>query len=176
MWGAMVAMAAAAGAPAASGTDFGVRDVVAATIASEPRAPATVRPIFEGRALSRSAGASSARAPNLGAIAAIGASWGRVTSMRRSVEHNRRVGGVRNSFHLSGRAIDIARRAGVSHSAIAAAFRNAGYHLVESLDEGDHSHFAFGSVGERHATMTAPQVATGLSAAGTQWRIVSAPR
>ena len=27
----------------------------------------------------------------------------------------------------------------------AAAYRAAGYHLIESLDEGDHSHFAFGS-------------------------------
>ena len=27
----------------------------------------------------------------------------------------------------------------------AAAYRNAGYYLIESLDEGDHSHFAFGS-------------------------------
>jgi hypothetical protein len=73
----------------------------------------------------------------------IGAQWGRVTSTFRSVEHNRAVGGVPNSYHLRGRAIDIARRPGVSHSMIAAAFRNAGYQLVESLDEGDHSHFAF---------------------------------
>jgi hypothetical protein len=55
------------------------------------------------------------------------------------------VGGVRNSWHLQGRAIDIARRPGVSHAEIAAAFRLAGYTLIESLDEGDHSHFAFGS-------------------------------
>ena len=46
---------------------------------------------------------------------------------------------------LSGRAIDIARRPGVRHADIAAALRAAGYVLIESLDEGDHSHFAFGS-------------------------------
>ena len=73
----------------------------------------------------------------------IGSSWGRVTSTYRSPQHNRRVGGVRNSWHMHGRAIDIARKPGVSHSQIAAAFRNAGYRLIESLDEGDHSHFAF---------------------------------
>jgi hypothetical protein len=50
-----------------------------------------------------------------------------------------------NSYHLQGRAIDIARRPGVSHAQIAAVLRAAGYNLIESLDEGDHSHFAFGS-------------------------------
>jgi len=83
-------------------------------------------------------------AGNLRAAASLASGWGRVTSTYRSPEHNRQVGGVRNSYHLRGRAIDIARRPGVTHAMIAAAFRNAGYHLVESLDEGDHSHFAFG--------------------------------
>jgi Peptidase M15 len=59
------------------------------------------------------------------------------------VERNRLVGGVPNSYHLAGRAIDIARRPGVTHDQIATALRRAGYNLVESLDEGDHSHFAF---------------------------------
>lgn len=80
-------------------------------------------------------------------VAKIGARWGRVTSMFRSAQHNRRVGGVYNSYHLSGRAIDIARRAGVRHNDVAAAYRAAGYLLVESLDEGDHSHFAFANSG-----------------------------
>jgi hypothetical protein len=79
----------------------------------------------------------------------ISAKWGRVTSVHRSPEHNRRVGGVPNSYHLSGRAIDLARRPGVSHAQVAAALRAAGHNLVESLDEGDHSHFAFGRPGER---------------------------
>lgn len=30
-----------------------------------------------------------------------------VTSGRRCVRHNRKVGGVRNSYHLSGRAVDV---------------------------------------------------------------------
>ena len=94
------------------------------------------------------AGSSASWAPiggsgNLSAAARLGDNWGRVTSTLRSPAHNRAVGGVANSYHLRGRAIDIARRPGVTHAMIAAAFRNAGYRLVESLDEGDHSHFAF---------------------------------
>ena len=77
-----------------------------------------------------SAGASWARlksgSGNLSAAAGMGSRWGRVTSTYRTPKHNRRVGGVRNSYHLSGRAIDIARRPGVSHAQIAAAFRNEG--------------------------------------------------
>lgn len=77
----------------------------------------------------------------------LGAKWGIVTSVRRSREHNRAVGGAENSFHLFGRAVDIARHAGVRHSEVETAYRKAGYILVESLDEGDHSHFAFGIIG-----------------------------
>jgi hypothetical protein len=79
----------------------------------------------------------------------IPAAFGVVTSTWRSVEHNRAVGGVPNSYHLQGRAIDIARRPGVTHRQIEAAFRTAGYNLIESLDEGDHSHFAFGTANAR---------------------------
>lgn len=78
----------------------------------------------------------------------LGKKWGVITSVRRSPEHNRAVGGARNSFHLHGRALDIARRPGVRHADIDAAYRKAGYMLIESLDEGDHSHFAFGLIGE----------------------------
>lgn len=75
--------------------------------------------------------------------AAVAASFGAITSIYRSVEHNRQVGGVANSYHLQGRAIDVARKPGVTHGMIAAALQRAGYVMVESLDEGDHSHFAF---------------------------------
>ena len=50
--------------------------------------------------------------------AAIAASFGQITSTYRSIAHNRAVGGVANSYHLSGRAIDIARRPGVTHAQI----------------------------------------------------------
>ncbi len=108
-------------------------------------------------------------------IVKIGAQWGRVTSTARSVDHNRRVGGVANSYHLSGRAIDIARRPGVRHAQIAAALRNAGYHLLESLDEGDHSHFAFGAAGELKMRDILPRARLVDSTGRTHWRIVFAP-
>lgn len=78
--------------------------------------------------------------------ARIAAAYGSITSTYRSVAHNRAVGGVANSYHLVGRAIDVVRRPGVSHRQLDAALRSAGYNLIESLDEGDHSHFAFGTV------------------------------
>ncbi len=73
------------------------------------------------------------------------AAYGRITSVFRSAAHNRAVGGVANSYHLRGQAIDVARRPGVSHQAVEAALIVAGYQIIESLDEGDHSHFAFGA-------------------------------
>lgn len=114
---------------------------------------------------------------SINSVAGIGARFGRVTSTYRSPAHNRRVGGVPNSFHLSGRAIDIARRPGVSHWQIAAAYRAAGFNLLESLDEGDHSHFAFGAPGEVRARSTKPRAQMVIAKADgqTQWRIVYAP-
>ena len=102
----------------------------------------------------------------------LGAQFGRITSILRSAAHNRAVGGVANSYHLHGRAIDIARRPGVSHRQIDAALRAAGFHLLESLVEGDHSHFAFGSsAGSRlRAPVTIAQVRE-----LTRWGIVYAP-
>lgn len=72
--------------------------------------------------------------------------YGRITSTDRSAAHNGAVGGVANSYHLIGRAVDVARRPGVAHWQVAAALRSGGYQLIESLDEGDHSHFAFAIV------------------------------
>jgi len=89
-------------------------------------------------------GNDAARAVDGPSAIRIAASFGVITSAWRSPEHNRAVGGVPNSYHLHGRAIDIARRPGVTHRQIDAALRKAGYNLIESLDEGDHSHFAFG--------------------------------
>lgn len=107
---------------------------------------------------------------DVSSAASIASSWGRVTSTYRTAEHNRRVGGVRNSYHLRGRAIDIARRPGVRHAAIEAAYRRAGYILIESLDEGDHSHFAFGS----SSSSVSSTMALNAPKAHTRWRIVTA--
>lgn len=112
---------------------------------------------------------------DMGAIKGIGARWGQVTSTYRSAAHNRRVGGAANSYHLRNRAIDIARRPGVSHLQIAAAFRAAGYNLLESLDEGDHSHFAFGGPGEYKHRSARPQMVIAQVGEKTEWRIVYAP-
>ena len=72
--------------------------------------------------------------------------YGTVTSTFRTVAHNRAVGGVPNSYHLLDRAIDIMRNPGVTHRQIDAVLRRAGYNLIESLDERDHSHFAFAAL------------------------------
>jgi len=164
-----VAFLVASGATVAatpSATDFGVRAPgmkVVTPIVQEnvDKAPANI----SGRPLAPSA--------NLSNAAQIGSLLGRVTSMRRSIEHNRRVGGVANSYHLSGRAIDIARKPGVTHSQIASALRSAGYQLIESLDEGDHSHFAFSfGLGQRLRNAAALAAKSGEV---TTWHMVYAP-
>jgi hypothetical protein len=96
--------------------------------------------------------------PYLLAPARIGALYGTVTSGFRSAEHNRRVGGVFNSYHLQGRAIDVQRRPGVTHAMIDAALRRAGFNLIESLDEIDHSHFAFGDVVQTRSARPVPSI------------------
>lgn len=153
MIAAVAAVAAVADSKAAS-TDFGVR-VIGGNVSPEPALAVARRGTMD-----------------LQAAAVIGARWGRVTSLRRSQARNRAVGGVRNSYHLVGRAIDIARRAGVRHADIASAYRRAGYTLVESLDEGDHSHFAFGSAGSEPLKVEA---AAPAAQNATEWRIVAAP-
>lgn len=85
-------------------------------------------------------------AAEVGAASRFLSAYGVVTSTFRTVAHNRAVGGVPNSYHLLDRAIDLARRPGVTHLMIDAALRRAGFSLVESLDEHDHSHFAFAPV------------------------------
>lgn len=108
---------------------------------------------------------------DLGAAVDFGKRWGTVTSAARSPEHNRDVGGVGNSWHLttqpSGpRAVDIQRGRGVRHSDIVAGYRNAGFDLMEAKDEGDHSHLAFRS-GPPRASVQAG-VPTGWEAVPSQ--------
>ena len=70
-----------------------------------------------------------------------------VTSAKRSAERNRAVGGVPSSFHLQGRAIDLAG----SRASLRAAARTARLQRVtprctgpeEVIDEGDHLHIAW---------------------------------
>lgn len=178
----------ATGAKAASNsTDFGIRAIGVRTASGQIT---TVETNSTSKALLSTSNRSLMRSNetpfydpspvmgsgvNLRAVASLGSQWGRVTSTIRSFAHNRAVGGVRNSWHLSGRAVDIARRPGVTHAQIAAAFRNAGYHLIESLDEGDHSHFAFGgSGGARYAGQASPLRQASAAPGSTQWKIVTA--
>ena len=154
---------------AAADTNWGIREVgkpipSARTASSEPL-PAGTWAMEQP---------SSGGPVDMGSVKQIGANWGQVTSTYRSPAHNRAVGGVANSYHLRGRAIDIARRPGVSHYQIAAAYRAAGYSLAESLDEGDHSHFAFGPPKHRHYGQQAQMVAV-QAGEKTEWRIVYAP-
>src|SRR5438309_4862324 len=86
------------------------------------------------------------QAAEISGASRLASAYGLVTSTFRSVAHNKAVGGVPNSYHLLDRAIDIARRPGVTHQQIDAALRQAGYNLIESLDERDHSHFAFAAL------------------------------
>ena len=168
-------LCAASAAQAGSPTNFGVREFgkswdspsrpeAAPAVLNRAASPVTIPGIL-GRDL------PSSRI-DLSSVARIGGQWGRVTSMRRSAEHNRRVGGVANSYHLSGQAVDIARRPGVSHHQIVAAYRNAGYALIEALDEGDHTHLAFGSP---HRSGPRPQMVIQQDGGQTQWRIIYAP-
>ena len=163
-------MSGSAALAAPEQTDWGIR-----ALGSEPSAPAPELADEPASNASNTTWTPISRGINMSTIRSIGTRWGRVTSTYRSPGHNRRVGGVANSYHLRNRAIDIARRAGVSHWQIAAAYRAAGYNLVESLDEGDHSHFAFGSGASapRRKWVFAP--AAKESAEVTNWRVVTAP-
>lgn len=155
----------------AAETDWGIRE-----LGKSPRSTSSSKgsepPPAGTWALTTATSPSGDRAVDMGNIRQIGTHWGQVTSTYRSPAHNRRVGGVANSYHLSNRAIDISRRPGVSHSQIAAAYRNAGYSLAESLDEGDHSHFAFGRPKHRGSR---PQMVSVQNGEKTEWRIVFAP-
>jgi hypothetical protein len=77
------------------------------------------------------------------ALAAVRSVGGTPTSTTRTPERNAKVGGVANSFHLSGQAIDVAKGPGVTLNKLVAAIRNKGGRILEALDEGDHFHIAF---------------------------------
>ena len=147
--GALV-MFASPGLAAARSTDFGIR-LVGATLGK----PAVIN--------------NATAAPDVSSAARIAAAYGKITSTFRTAAHNRDVGGVRNSYHLRGQAIDVARRAGVSHARLATVLREAGYHLIESLDEGDHSHFALGA-----AQLASPLLIKARES--TRWTIIRPPR
>lgn len=63
----------------------------------------------------------------------------RVTSTRRTAARNMAVGGVENSFHLSGRARDSVPPPGMSMAAYHARLKALNPHL-DVINEGDHVH------------------------------------
>ena len=82
---------------------------------------------FASPLAARSAEGQSAPVRDVSSAAIIASAYGSITSTYRTPAHNRAVGGVANSYHLHGRAIDVARRPGVSHGQIAAALQKAGF-------------------------------------------------
>src|SRR5215217_5794023 len=114
-----VLLLASASAVSAQSTDFGVRSVSGergvVRVAEHPKAQAreatsTVRPLASEPASSAATWTPLRNgSASLNSAARMAAQWGRVTSTWRSAAHNRAVGGVPNSYHLRGRAMDIAR-------------------------------------------------------------------
>jgi hypothetical protein len=70
-----------------------------------------------------------------------------VTSGLRTPEHNQEVGGVPNSQHLSGKAVDIVLPQGTSFQDFKTGLLQKGVKPTELIDEGDHIHIAWGSKG-----------------------------
>ncbi len=62
-----------------------------------------------------------------------------ITSTKRSLAHNRKVGGVGNSYHLSGRARDSVPPRGMSMGEYHRRLKALNPHL-DVINEGDHVH------------------------------------
>lgn len=96
----------------------------------------------------------SGRAPRMDVDVLMNSIGARVTSGYRSYEHNKKVGGQPNSYHLTGNARDIAKTPGMSLGKIVSALQKQGYDVVEKLDEGDHFHVAWKGKGDRSRSDT----------------------
>jgi hypothetical protein len=67
-----------------------------------------------------------------------------ITSGERSPQHNADVGGVANSMHLSGQALDFVVPNGVSTDQVRKALTDKGLPVTELINEGDHIHWGWG--------------------------------
>lgn len=88
----------------------------------------------------------------------------RITSGQRSAADNARVGGAKNSYHLSGHAYDIVPPPGMSMGALEQELRSTGVQFAELINEGDHVHVAWPRGGENRAQPPAPSEAPPPSA------------
>lgn len=79
------------------------------------------------------------RSPRRVTFAPRGLSGERITSTRRSAAHNRQVGGVPNSYHLTGQARDSVPPPGMSMSEYHRQLKRLNPHL-DVINEGDHIH------------------------------------
>lgn len=115
----------------------------------ERRRDAAVKAARDEARAGSSSGQSGRQINEAQARAIVASIGGTVTSGTRTAKHNEDVGGVPNSFHVKGQALDIAKTAGLTLGKIVKAFEKAGVHLIEKLDEGDHFHIAFGKRGKQ---------------------------
>lgn len=70
-----------------------------------------------------------------------------VTSGQRTPQHNAEVGGVPNSQHIPGQAIDFVIPKGSTFAEVKAKLAEKGLPVSELIDEGDHVHWAWGNKG-----------------------------
>lgn len=68
-----------------------------------------------------------------------------ITSGARTPEHNAAVGGVPNSMHLAGQALDFTLPNGMTSNDVRAALQSKGLPVTEFLDEGTHIHWGWGA-------------------------------
>jgi len=68
----------------------------------------------------------------------------KITSSKRTPEHNAEVGGVPNSQHISGTAVDVVLPQGITFDNFKKALQDSGIKTSELIDEGDHVHVAWG--------------------------------
>lgn len=79
-----------------------------------------------------------------------------ITSEQRSPEHNAAVGGVPDSMHLTGNAIDFVPPAGTTIDQVRSGFLSQGITPTELLNEGDHFHVAWAGQGTGTGTGARP--------------------
>lgn len=103
----------------------------------------------------------------------------RITSAKRTPEENARVGGAKNSYHLSGHAYDIVPPPGMSMGELEQQLRATGVRFAELINEGDHIHIAWGRGDQRKPAEPYQVASTGDTPpppSGSPRLIVSRPK